>query len=78
MFPEEKVLLGESAPRRKVAEETIIGYGLFIQAPERSIQAQMVLAVAPEDTVSGSKRSSMVMIYVALRKQPRATARGKF
>ena len=29
-----KVLLGENAPRRKVAEETIIGYRVFIQAPE--------------------------------------------
>ena len=37
-----------------------------------------VLVVAPEDTVSGSKRPGMVMIDVALRKQPRATARGEF
>jgi|HubBroStandDraft_3_1064219.scaffolds.fasta_scaffold5097877_1 hypothetical protein len=37
--------------RRKVAEEIIIGYRVFIQAPEGPIQAQRVLIVAPEDTV---------------------------
>jgi hypothetical protein len=42
----------------------------------RPIQAQRVLIIAPEDTVSGSERPGMVMIDVALRKQPRATARG--
>jgi hypothetical protein len=46
--------------------------------PRRSIQAQRVLVVAPEDTVSGSERPGMVMIDVALRKQSRATARGEF
>jgi hypothetical protein len=46
--------------------------------PRRSIQAQRVLVVGPKDTVSGSERPGMVMIDVALRKQPRATARGGF
>jgi hypothetical protein len=32
-----------------------------------------VLVVAPEDTVSGSKRPGMLMIEVALRKQLQAT-----
>ena len=46
--------------------------------PRRSIQAQRVLIIAPEDTVSGSERPGMVMIDVDLRKQHWATARGKF
>jgi hypothetical protein len=50
---------------------------VFIQALEGPIQAQRVLIVAPEDTVSGSERPGMVMIDVALRKQPRATATGR-
>ena len=46
--------------------------------PRRSIQAQRVLVIAPEDTVSDSEHPDMVMIDVALRKQPRATVRGEF
>ena len=48
---------------------------VFIQAPEGPIQVQMVLIIAPEDTISGFERPSIVMIDVVLRKQPRATAR---
>ena len=73
----------ESAPRRKCPEEeSCRGDHYRLQGvhsgPRGSIQAQRVLVVAPEDTVSGSKRPSMVVIDVALRKQPRATARGEF
>jgi hypothetical protein len=41
---------------------------MFIQVPEGPIQAQRLLIVAPEDTVSGFERPGMVMIDVALRK----------
>lgn len=71
-----------SASRKFAKEESRRGDHYRLQGvhsgPRRSIQAQRVLIIAPEDTVSGSERPGMVMIDVDLRKQHWATARGKF
>jgi hypothetical protein len=71
-----------SASRKFAKEESRRGDHYRLQGvhsgPGRSIQAQRVLIIAPEDAVSGSERPGMVMIDVDLRKQHWATARGEF